>query len=252
MRRKLIRKYNKFKKWMIPELKWRFSHTKEISYKNVPIVINNFNRVNSLLTLIDGLESRGYSNIYIIDNNSTYPPLLEYYKKCTYPVYMLNKNIGHLAIWETGIYKQFTDSYFAYTDSDLEIHPNCPEDFMEKFILLLKKYPKALKVGFSICIDDLPDCYNLKDQVQEWESQFWQKEIETNVFIAPIDTTFAVYKPHFKGEAIDIQHLYLRTGFPYSVRHLPWYIDNHNLTEEEKYYITHLKTSTHWSEKNRQ
>ena len=159
MRRKLVRKYKRFKKWVIPELKRRFSKTEEVPYKSVPIVINNFNRVNTLITLIHGLEIRGYNNIYIIDNNSTYPPLLEYYKDCSYPIYMLNKNIGHLAIWETGIYKQFTDSYFAYTDSDLEIHPDCPDDFMEKFILLLKKYPKALKVGFSICIDDLPDCY---------------------------------------------------------------------------------------------
>ena len=53
------------------------------------------------------------------------------------------------------------------------------------------------------------------------------------MFKAPIDTTFAVYKPYFKGEFIDIQQLYLRTGFPYSVRHLPWYVDNNNLTEEE-------------------
>ncbi len=56
---------------------------------------------------------------------------------------------------------------------------------------------------------------------------------EPNIFKAPIDTTFAVYKPYFKGEIIDTQHLYLRTGFPYSVKHLPWYIDNNNLSEEE-------------------
>ena len=251
MRRALIRKYKRFKKWAIPELKRRFSSTQEIPYKDTPIVINNFNRIDTLLILIKGLETRGYNNIYIIDNDSTYPPLLEYYKKCPYPVYMLNKNIGHLSIWETGIYKQFTDSYFAYTDSDLEIHPDCPDDFIEKFILLLKKYPKALKVGFSICINDLPDSYSLKKQVQDWENQYWQIEIEPNVFKAPIDTTFAVYKPYFKGEFIDIQQLYLRTGFPYSVRHLPWYVDNNNLTEEEQYYVSHLKTITHWSEQNR-
>ena len=51
--------------------------------------------------------------------------------------------------------------------------PNCPDDFIEKFILLLQKYPKALKAGFSICIDDLPDHYKLKEKVIEWESVFW-------------------------------------------------------------------------------
>ena len=119
-----------------------------------------------LTKLIHSLENRGYHNLYIIDNQSTYPPLLEYYTRLPYPVYMLNKNVGHLSLWETGIFKQFKDSYYAYTDSDLEILPNCPDDFIEKFILLLQKYPKALKAGFSICIDDLPDHYKLKEKLR--------------------------------------------------------------------------------------
>ena len=49
--------------------------------KQIPIVINNFNRLGYLKRLIASLESRGYKNIHIIDNNSTYPPLLEYYEK---------------------------------------------------------------------------------------------------------------------------------------------------------------------------
>lgn len=252
MRRKLIRDYKRSKKWLVPEIKKRIFGMNELTYKNTPIVINNYNRLETLQILIQGLESRGYHNIYIIDNNSTYEPLLEYYKRCIYPIYLLKKNVGHLSIWETGIYKQFTNSYFAYTDSDLEIHPECPDDFIEKFILLLKKYPQALKVGFSLCINDLPDCYKQKEQVQEWEKQFWKEEIEANVFKSPIDTTFAVYKPYFKGEIIDFNHLYLRVGFPYSAKHLPWYIDSENLTEEEKYYLAHLKTPTHWSEQNKE
>ena len=68
MRRALIRKYKRFKKWAIPELKRRFSSTQEIPYKDTPIVINNFNRIDTLLILIKGLETRGYNNIYIISN----------------------------------------------------------------------------------------------------------------------------------------------------------------------------------------
>ena len=251
MRRELIRKYKRSKKWLVPEIKKTIFGIEKVVYKNIPILINNYNRLETLQILIQGLENRGYHNIYIIDNQSTYPPLLEFYKSCAYPVYLLNKNVGHLSIWETGIYKQFTNSYFAYTDSDLEIHPDCPDDFIEKFISLLKKYPKALKVGFSLCINDLPDCYKQKELVQKWESQFWQEEIEPNVFKAPIDTTFAIYKPYFKGELINFDHLYLRVGFPYSAKHLPWYIHSDKLTEEEEYYLTHLKTPTHWSEQNK-
>lgn len=99
----------------------RFFGVKKINYKDIPIIINNYNRLEMLTKLIHSLESKGYHNLYIIDNQSTYPPLLEYYTRLPYPVYMLNKNVGHLSLWETGIFKQFKDSYYAYTDSDLEI-----------------------------------------------------------------------------------------------------------------------------------
>lgn len=122
--------------------------------------------------------------------------------------------------------------------------------FIEKFILLLQKYPKALKAGFSICIDDLPDHYKLKEKVIEWESVFWKEEIEPNIFKALIDTTFAVYKPYFIGEPIDPDCFCIRTGHPYSVRHLPWYMNSAKPTEEELYYLGHIKTLTHWSKQN--
>lgn len=261
MRRKLIRKYKAFNqdfqrskelflKWFIPEIKRRFLGVKKINYKDIPIIINNYNRLEMLTKLIHSLENKGYHNLYIIDNQSTYPPLLEYYTRLPYPVYMLNKNVGHLSLWETGIFKQFKDSYYAYTDSDLEILPNCPDDFIEKFILLLQKYPKALKAGFSICIDDLPDHYKLKEKVIEWESVFWKEEIEPNIFKALIYTTFAVYKPYFIGEPIDPDCFCIRTGHPYSVRHLPWYMNSAKPTEEELYYLGHIKTLTHWSKQN--
>lgn len=262
MRRKLIRKYRAliqncqrhkelFLKWFIPEIKKRCFGIRKKEYKDIPIIINNYNRLKMLSTLIHSLENRGYHNLYIIDNQSTYPPLLEYYTKLPYPVYMLNKNVGYLALFETGFFKQFHGSYYAYTDSDLEILPECPDDFMEKFISLLQKYPKALKAGFSLYLKDLPDHYKLKEEVVKWESTFWKEEIEPNVFKALIDTTFAVYKPYFVGEPIDPDCFCIRTGYPYSARHLPWYINSENLDEEELYYLRHIKTLTHWSEQNK-
>ena len=97
MRRKLIRKYKAFNqdfqrskelflKWFIPEIKKRFFGVKKINYKDIPIIINNYNRLEMLTKLIHSLESKGYHNLYIIDNQSTYPPLLEYYTRLPYPV----------------------------------------------------------------------------------------------------------------------------------------------------------------------
>lgn len=216
-------------------------------YKSVPVIINNRNRLTMLKRLIDSLITRGYHNIYIIDNASDYPPLLKWYSSCPYRVFLLHENAGHLSLWRTGIYKMFWDSYYAYTDSDMELTEDCPDDFMEKFISLLKKYPSALKAGFSLRIDDLPDCFDNKSSVIAHESQFWTKKLTDDAYEAPIDTTFAVYKPYFKGEYIDVRKRYIRTAPPYSARHLPWYLDSSRMTEEERYYISHLDTVTHWS-----
>lgn len=249
MLRNIVRIYKKLAKWVPLQVRgWLFGRL-NIDYFDIPIVINNFNRVETLKLLIDGLQSRGYHNIHIIDNRSTYPPLLDYYATCPYTVYRLPDNVGYLSVWQTGIFRQFTHSYFAYTDSDLQIHEQCPADFIERFVRLLKKYPSALKVGFSLALDDLPDCYAHKASVVEWESRFWLRQIEPNVYKAPIDTTFAVYKPFFKGEAINFAHRHLRVGFPYTMRHLPWYVDSSNLSAQEQYYVDNLRTVTHWSEK---
>jgi hypothetical protein len=221
-----------------------------VDCKKIPIVINNYNRLSFLKMLIANLEKRGYENIYIIDNHSTYPPLLEYYNDTPYHVFRLDKNWGYLSFWKSGIYKQFRNQYFVYTDSDIIPISECPDDFLSYFYSLMKRYPRASKIGFGLRIDDLPSCFRNKKSVIEWESQFWQKEIEYNVYLAPIDTTFALYRPNAKGPAY-FHDFMLRTGGIYQAKHLPWYNDDDNLSEEETYYISVTKTSTHWTKEYR-
>ncbi len=83
------------------------------NYREIPIIINNFNRLDSVKQLIGSLEKRGYFNIFIIDNKSTYPPLLEFYKNCRYKVFMLDENIGMNALWGSGLIKKFNKDYFV-------------------------------------------------------------------------------------------------------------------------------------------
>lgn len=217
-----------------------------IDFKQVPIIINNFNRLEMLVKLINALEERGYTNIYILDNASTYPPLLEYYKSCKYEVVFLNKNVGYLALWQTDVYKRFYSGYYIYTDPDVVMVDDCPDDFVELMYNLLQKYPYCMKVGLSLKIDDLPDYYHEKAKVLEWEKQFWKYEVENNVFEAPVDTTFALYRPFVKWGA-NSYIMQLRTGYPYQLHHLPWYSDMNNLTEEELFYKNNSRTSTHWT-----
>ncbi len=230
--------FNKFR-WLI--LGTRVSNPKEI-----PIIINNYNRLTYLQSLIASLTSRGYNNIYILDNKSTYPPLLDYYKNCPFTVIRLDKNIGYKALWESGVFNQFKHSYYVYTDSDMEITAECPEDFMQHFIDILNRYPLSQKVGFGIKIDDLPNHFINKQKVIEHECRFWIKEVEDGLYRADIDTTFALYRPYCKGVA-SIYHKVYRTGAPYLIKHLPWYVDTNNMSDEELYYVNNITQATHWS-----
>lgn len=231
------------KRLLLLPLKKNFGNGKEL--KSIPIIINNRNRLTYLLQLISWLEENGYSNIYIIDNDSDYPPLLDYYSKTPYPVFRLKENIGHLSLWKTGIIDQFKNDYYVYTDPDVVPVKECPDDAISFFMKQLKKYKNIEKVGFSLKIDDLPDSYADKGKVIDWEKKFWEKMVADDVYDAPIDTTFALYRPYTNG-AIWVQNAY-RTAGKYIARHLPWYEDSSNPTEENEYYKNKIKKgASHW------
>jgi glycosyltransferase involved in cell wall biosynthesis len=221
-------------------------------YKKIPIIINNFNRLDSLKKLLESLENRGYTNIFIIDNLSTYPPLLEYYNTCRYTVFRLEQNIGMTALWRSGIYKKFKNDFFVYTDSDIVPIDECPDDFLLFFLKTLKKYKLAQKVGFSLKIDDLPDCYAMKEDVIFWEKHFFERRRDEFLFWAPIDTTFALYRPRGKRKHANYNIEMYRTAFPYMARHIPWYIDSENPDEENLYYMQQTLIKTSWSKKGKE
>jgi hypothetical protein len=203
----------------------------------IPIIINSFNRLNSLLKLVAFLEKSGLKNIVILDNNSTYPPLLLYFDQCPYQVVRLKSNHGHLALWTSGLYRKYRWNYFAYTDPDVVPLEECPADFLSHFRSVLLHDKKVDKVGFGIKIDDIPDSFDLKARVIRHEQRHWEKEVLPNIFEAPIDTTFALYRPLSKlksGNSFTLRAR--RCGFPYLVRHLPWYVDSRRLSEEDRYY----------------
>ena len=224
---------------------WKLFGGKKPDYHSIPIIINNFNRLEYLTKLIHSLEERGYRNIYILDNDSSYQPLLDYYKKTPYEVIYLHQNVGFLALWKTPVYRRFRKQFYVYTDSDVVLDEQCPDDFMKVFLSVLLEHPACMKVGFGIRIDDLPDHYSEKQSVINWESQYWANRVNNLLFKARIDTTFALYRPYCKGGSSP--HLVFRTDFPYVIRHLPWYQDTRHLSEEDQFYIAHSKKETFWT-----
>ena len=163
--------------------------------KEIPIIINNFNRLTTLRLLTETLTACGYTNIYILDNASTYPPLLEYYKTCPFTVFHLNQNLGFKALWKSPLKKRFCNDYYIYTDSDVIPSDYCPKDFIDYFFKELKKHPFARKIGFSLRIDNIPDSYIHKEEVINLEKQYYLKPAEgCCIYWCSVQTSFGIRK----------------------------------------------------------
>jgi hypothetical protein len=214
----------------------------------VPIIINNRNRFTFLKQMIEQLNTFGYTNIYVLDNDSSYLPLLEYYKIIPAKVIYLKQNLGYRALWKIEIFNQFKNQYYVYSDPDILLQEDCPRDFVYVLYNNLIKFTHIEKAGVALKIDDLPNHYSNKNEAIKNESVFWQKELEKDVFDAPVDTTLALYKPFAYGSAEECEAL--RVGGLLSAHHLTWYQDSSNLSEEEIYYKNTLqKFSSYYSSK---
>lgn len=223
--------------------------------KNTPIVILNRDRLYPLIEQVNVLKNKGYNNITIIDNQSTYEPLLEWYKTSEVDIFYNNitenschafrdlVSIGHPKFIE------ITSDWYVFNDSDIIPLDNVPDDFIDHLIYYAKKYNKS-KVGMSIKIDDIDLSYPLNAWVYSYESGYWTngiKDGDVELYPHPIDTTFAVHAPNTIPTWSNDT---LRVGTPYIVKHAPFYYNPESLPEDEKYYLEHMnKKSSNWSSK---
>jgi hypothetical protein len=107
----------------------------------------------------------------------------------------------------------------------------------------LHQYPSKEKAGVALRIDDLPQNKQLKD-ILHWEERNWKKELSKEVYDALVDTTMALYKPLAFGNAEECSAI--RVGGKLTARHLSWYIDPDNLSEEDTYYKNNVNSSSFW------
>lgn len=190
--------------------------------------------------------------IIIVDNNSTYPPLLEYYERIKglsrMKIIHLKENLGHKAPWMAGIVD--TSDFYVVTDPDLDL-TGIPEDWPQKCIEGIARFGVD-KCGFSLDETKTPranPAYMLDEfgKYPEGNPIAW-KPLPHGFHDYPIDTTFAVYAPGVKQHSI----CGVRTGRPYTARHLPWHIvlkhdSNDNaiqipMDEELYYYYKNTKS----------
>lgn len=219
---------------------------------SIPIIIINFNQLFYLNKLVEFLLNRKFENIVIIDNNSTYSPLLDYYKEIESKVTIeyMNVNLGHMAFFESEyLQSKYGNGYYVVTDADIVPNENLPLDFMRIMIKYLDKYYRAVnKIGFALKIDDIPNHFPLKEKVLLWEKRHWELELSKDVFKAETDTTFALYKPMYPKLFDNIFFLKgIRLGGEFTCKHGGWYKDPNNLTQEELFYQKTANSSSSWN-----
>jgi hypothetical protein len=215
-----------------------------------PIFIQNFNHLSYLHKLVRWLLAAGYENICVIDNHSTYAPLLQFYadveSKFRIRIVRRDVNGSRTTLWEERLLEKFgVRGPFVYTDSDVVPDESCPTDVVARLAALLRENACIFKAGLGLRIDDLPSSYRHRDQVVTWERKFWTAPVCRGAFLAEIDTTFALYRPNSSFAMAPA----LRTGWPYLARHETWYQDSSSPSEEQRYYVSEIeKTSRgHWA-----
>ena len=168
-------------------------------------------------------------DVILVDNDSTYPPLLEWYKEQEYQIVYTQRNRDTWVEWYNILLHNVPDRYFIITDPDLDIS-GVPDDFLEVMQKGLAEND-VLKCGLSLDISDLPESEYTK-KVIEHEAGFWKKKNGV-YYIADVSTTFALYDRTGNPEFLSA----VRCPYPYTARHLSWYLTE--LNEEEEYYQQH-------------
>ena len=215
-----------------------FIQQKITNKHDIPIIIiayNNFTFVQNFINQISHLPNP----IIIVDNNSTYQPLLQYYenlKKSNKKVEIkhLTMNYGHSVYYTR---KELFPQVYILSDPDLELNKKMPVNVSEILYDLSEKY-KKFKVGLCLDISDShlflsTNNYNGAPNmsIEKWEKRFWETKLDDpnyELYDAAIDTTFTLVNwKYFKKN----QYEAIRIGNQFTAKHLPWY---------DQYMNTHI------------
>jgi glycosyltransferase involved in cell wall biosynthesis len=227
---------------------------------DVPIIIPTFNAPTYLKSMIDQLESRGWTNIIICDNNSSYPPMIDLLEKLSqkYHVVRWSENHGPRYYTENKDICSRMPKYFIVTDPDLLFNEQMPHNAIDKMRRIVDMYGVS-KVGLAIDIDtpEERERFFNPNQVDLWERSYWSRKVDQlpevdDLYAAPIDTTFSLYNRDKFLEEIDhvpgrmtCNTSAIRIAGRFTCRHMGWW-EKQPMTEEEYdfYKNTHTWSST--------
>jgi hypothetical protein len=208
----------------------------------ITVVLNNRDLLTWPKAMVEHIRTyAGLQEIVILDNESSYPPLLEWYSALPDGVRMASMpfNLGHKAPWTEAGQRELKTDYYVVSDPDLDL-TGVPRNVLLHLSSLLRDYPDNEKVGLSLEVSDLTPDLPYFPICSRWEPSYWRAPLVDNLFrLAPIDTTFAMYNKR-------VMNAYkicgARTERPYTARHLPWYVRTPD--PEFAYYLARANDSS--------
>ena len=214
---------------------------------NITVLIIGYNQYTYIKNMVSQLEK--YTNdIIIIDNKSTYKPLLDYYETdYKYSLLKMTKNLGH-KVYEEQFVNKLVGSLFIITDPDLEFNSQLPKNFITQLINLSNEY-KTGKIGFALEINSpniRPELTYANMPLKLWEGNFWNNKIQNSnyeLYRAPIDTTFCLINKLYSQYGVSI-----RVAGNFTCKHLPWYINFYDILLEDEYdeYLKNNISTNYW------
>jgi hypothetical protein len=219
--------------------------SKDLFKKNMSCIIIGFNQPTYIKKMVSQLEK--YTNdIIIIDNNSDFKPLLNYYENdYKYTLLKMKSNLGH-KVYEKSFMDKIVGDIFIITDPDLEFNKNLPTNFIEN-IINISNYFQAEKVGFALEYKGnniRKDIKAFGKSIEEWEKQYWTASFfypDHELWSAAIDTTFCLVNKQNKGG-------HYRIAGDYLCKHLPWYIgfEKDIPVDEYNHYLKNNVSTNYW------
>lgn len=210
----------------------------------IPVFVIARDRPSYLRRTVASLSQLSGINIYVVDHGTTDPETIDWLRHdCPFSVFWRgNRYVHDFWKWD-GLRNMAWNTQYAVTDPDIDFS-DCREDLVEACSIALSAFPHVVKAGPALRLDDLPDS-GLARRVRSWEMQFWQRELTTHVYEAPIDTTFAVYRPLREWNEFQLGPG-ARLGGVYQVRHMPWYQTGPLSHELRHYRDNMLEGASHW------
>ena len=213
----------------------------------IPVYINTFNRLTTTRNLVEQLKRVPDAQPVIVDNDSKYEPLLDWYATNPCDIVRLRENLGHHAPWLSGVISNDDAQRYVVTDCDIDIE-GVPVDVLSVLQSAFEwRLHKPVKSGLALRLDDLPPW---QTEVKTWEARFWTRRVshDWRFYHGEIDTTFAMYESSTPFEmAMSVPKAKaVRLAGEYQARHMPWYLDCTNLDDENRNYFATSNRSNSW------